>query len=80
MKINNYYLDSTGKITGFVYDTEAKTYKDFVLEPDEWSPETIKLPSSMEYFFPTLGTLNACQKKLKTLGFVEDNNMQLSFA
>ena len=39
MLITNYYRGCTERLSGFVCDTEKKTYKTFSLKADEWSHE-----------------------------------------
>lgn len=70
MEICNYFRGATDKVTGFTYDTERKTYTDFVLKSNEWDPKTIKLPGDVKYFFPTLRDLKNCKKQIIQLGFV----------
>lgn len=39
MVICNYYRGGTDKLSGFVYDTEKKTYKEFVIQGKDWTQE-----------------------------------------
>ena len=39
MLITNYYRGCTDRLSGFVCDTEQKTYKTFDLKAEEWSQE-----------------------------------------
>ena len=66
MRIINYYRGSTDKLSGFVYDTDAKTYKEFAIAGKDWTEEYVKnntyysrhkknfkIPADIDYFFPT---------------------------
>ena len=39
MLISNYYRGGTERLSGFIYDTEKKTYKEYSLKANEWSHE-----------------------------------------
>ena len=41
MIINNYYRGATDKVSGFAYDTEAKTYKEFSIQGKDWTREAV---------------------------------------
>ena len=87
MQILNYYCGGTGKVTGFFYDTEKKTYKSLSFNRDEWFDEKtdlikpeFKRPGDIEYHFPTLVDLEIQEKRLRRqVGFVEDPDMVLDF-
>ena len=62
MKINNYYCGSTDKVSGFLFDTEKKTYKEYELTADKWREQKGKkivtkdgfhLPCPINYYFRT---------------------------
>lgn len=84
MLICNYYKGCTDKLSGFVYDTSTRTFKSFVLKANEWAingyyKPGVKLPGDIDYFFPTLSSMEMQLERLKDLYFTEDTNMQLDF-
>ena len=42
MKIINYYRGGTDKLSGFVYDTDTKTYKEFSIKGGLWTKDIMK--------------------------------------
>ena len=92
MIISNYYRGVSEKITGFVIDTENKTFKKYVLAPTEWSHEykvgshicsgplpEFKNCGDIYYYFQTKTEMENWLEKYKKLGFVEDNQLSLDF-
>ena len=92
MLINNYYRGGTDRISGFVYDTEKKTYKNYVMTSDKWTDVKItvggkiiktkkgfKVPVEISYYFSTKQEMEMMLNLLKTLGFREDPAINLDF-
>ena len=89
MQISNYYCGSTDKISGFVYDTEQRTYKEFTVREQEWIQEKpnglteiipgFHIPGEIEYFFQTKRDMLFRIDRIKKLGFTEDAEMVLDF-
>ena len=92
MKIINYYRGSTDRLSGFVYDTDNNTYKEFTLAGNVWTEEikkgnniysvskkAFKLPADIDYFFPTKSDMSTKLTDIKNLGFTEDAGMILDF-
>ena len=92
MLINNYFRGSTDKLSGFVYDTEKKTYREYVLKAEVWSEEywknntlysspkkKFKDPADISYFFPTKTDMLKRLETIKKLKFKEDVKMILNF-
>lgn len=80
-----YYLGSTNRISGFAYNTDKKTFKEFVITAKEWlnNRSNFKLPSDepngIDYFMPTLSDVDGRRMRLERLGFTRDDNMVLDF-
>ena len=85
MTICNYYRGGTDRISGFVYNTDNKTFKSFIFSASKWLNEDgtykfgFKTPGDIKYFFQTLRLLNDTLSELQYIGFKEDNNMPLDF-
>lgn len=92
MLICDYYRGCTDKLTGHLYDTEKKTFKKFSIKGDIWTvhyrdglylrskpKETFKVPADIEYYFKTQFECECKISILKTLGFIEDQTMELDF-
>ncbi len=92
MVINNYYRGTTDKLTGFVFDTESKTYKEYKLNADQWS-KTVKgtreiyvvprdsfvTPGDISYYFRTKEELKRQLEVIKSLGYKTDDGIRLDF-
>lgn len=48
MIICNYYRGGTDKLSGFVYDTEKKTYKEFTIVGEDWT-DTVRKKAPYKY-------------------------------
>ena len=92
MLISNYYRGVTDKLSGFVYDTEKKTYKKFVVKGKDWTDEYVqngyiyskiksgwKEPSDISYTFSSKGDMELKLCEIKQLNFTEDKSMKLDF-
>lgn len=88
MLITNYYKGSNENVTGITFDTEKKTYKNFVLKKEDWSiedekyiniKEGFKITGDINYYFNTKKELLELVNNLKILEFREDNEMILDF-
>lgn len=92
MLINNYYRGGTNLFTGFVFNTEEKTYKKYQLKANEWSYEyekdnniisapvsDFKVPADISYYFSTKSEMEIQLDKIIILGFTEDNSILLDF-
>ena len=92
MLICNTYWGGTDRLSGFVYDTEKKTYKEFSLAGETWAYSYIqkgniyshckdgfKLPADIEYAFGTKSEMKSKLFDIQQLGFKEDTNMVLDF-
>ncbi len=92
MRIINYYRGSTDKLSGFVYDTETKTYKEFAIAGKNWTEEytknntyysrhkkNFKIPADIDYFFPTKTDMTHRLETIKKLKFKKDDKMVLDF-
>ncbi|ADL36099.1 hypothetical protein bpr_II161 (plasmid) [Butyrivibrio proteoclasticus B316] len=89
MLINTYYKGATDKVTGFVYDTDRKSFKDYSFVSSEWltikgreeeAVENFKMCGDMCYFMPTLKVLNQQRNELVNFcSFFEAADMVLDF-
>ncbi len=88
MLITNYYKGANENVTGITFDTEKKTYKNFVLKKEDWSiedekyiniKEGFKIAGDINYYFNTKKELLEIINNLKTLEFKEDKEMVLDF-
>ena len=92
MIICNYYRGGTDKLSGFVYDTEKKTYKEFSIQGKDWTRDFKKdnniysvpvsgfnNPGDIDYFFPTKADMTSRLETIKQLGFTRDDVMILDF-
>lgn len=92
MIITSYYQSASGHLSGVTYDTEAKTFKTWQLNADQWShtykknnnlyaePNTdFVIPGDINYYHVYKHELNEKIEELKTIGFKEDNTMVLTF-
>ena len=92
MKIVNWYCGGTDRLTGYMFDTESKTYKQFCLKGETWAvswkqgnnfysgpKDGFKDPGDLAYYFPTLWECMRKLEELKKLGFTEDNDIVLDF-
>lgn len=88
MKIDNYYYGCTGKLTGFVFDTEKRTYKRYELKSKEWERDCgnkfypqigFHSPGDIEYYFTALWRCNDRLEEIICLGFEADETMELDF-
>ena len=92
MRIINYYRGGTDKLSGFVYDTDTKTYKEFAIAGKDWTEnfkkdntlysrhkKNFKIPADIDYFFPTKGDMTKRLDTIKKLKFKKDNKMILDF-
>lgn len=92
MLINNYYRGGTNLLTGFVFNTEEKTYKKYQLKANEWSYEyekggyilsapvsDFKVPADISYYFTTKSEMEIQLDKIIILGFTENNSILLDF-
>ena len=88
MLISNYYCGTTNKISGFVYDTDRKTYKEYTLSEDEVFNADGKVchmwhgwkePADISYAFRTKNDMLNQLSKIKNLGFKENQFMRLDF-
>jgi len=92
MLISNYYRGSTELVSGFIYDTEKRTYKTFQLKAKEWSHtwrkgnyiksgplKDFKNPADITYYFPSKSEMEMKLIDIQKLGFTEDNSIVLDF-
>lgn len=88
MIITNYYRGSTDKLTGFAFDTDRKTYKEFAIPGKIWtddkgnriSPKNgFDTPGDLDYYFRTLTEMQWKLDDVRKMGFEEDKNMILDF-
>lgn len=92
MIITNYYRGGTDRLSGFTFDTEMKTYKEFVIPGKLWTKEYVRRdrvmvgpmdgfdnPGDLDYYFPTLTEVHMKLNDIKRLGFKEDKDMVLDF-
>lgn len=92
MTICNYYRGGTDRLTGFVFNTELKTYKRFQIKTDIWTEtyykdnvefsrplKEFKTPADIYYYFNTLTECFDKLNEIKELGFAEDETMKLDF-
>ena len=92
MQIFNYYRGATDKLSGFLFDTDTKKYKEVTVKNTEWSHEYkhkgatlvapiegFTAPGDIAYFFNTKSNLDAQLDKIRKLGFTEDKNIVVDF-
>lgn len=94
MIICNYYRGNTDRLTGFIFDTEKKTYKKFLIKGSDWTEtyyrkdrkswfstclDGFKIPADISYYFVTLTECESKLGEIKKLGFIEDNDITLDF-
>ena len=92
MTILNYYRGGTDRLTGFLFDTDRKTYRTFMLKAQDWAMEWKegnklysgpkpgwKKPGDSHYWFLNLYQCNEKLHEIQSLGFTEDNTMPLDF-
>ena len=86
MLITNYYRGGTDRVSGFVFDTEKKIYKEFVFKGKEWRDRNtydfidgFKMYGDLQYFFPTLRDMEHQLVQIRVLNFKEDPSMVLDF-
>lgn len=92
MLIMNFYRGCTDRLSGFVYDTEKKDYKEFSLSGKEWvenymkddyffsrAKKEYKSPADIEYGFQTKADMEIKLNEIKRLGFKQNKTMSLDF-
>lgn len=88
MIITNYYRGSTDRLSGFVFDTDKKTYKEFVIPGKIWTEDKgdkictkdgFDPPGDLQYYFRTLTEMQWKLDDVRKMGFKEDKNMILDF-
>lgn len=92
MLIINYYRGGTDRLSGFIFDTEKKIYKEFCLPADTWSEEytkdntyysrpkkKFKAPGDISYYFQTKWEMESKMVEIRKLGFKKNDNMVLDF-
>jgi len=85
MRILNYYQGETNKLSGFVYDTEARTYKEFSVNGKDWVDTNgmakggFFLPENIHYRFGTKWEMESKLADIKLLHFTKDNTMVINF-
>ncbi len=89
LKIANYYRGGTERLSGFIADTDAKTYKSFSLKGDQWRDGKMGVDDRMkkgfgfgadiEYYFPTKTDMECQRTKYELAGFTEDDTKVLDF-
>lgn len=88
MLITNYYKGANNNVTGIVFDTEKKVYKNFKLKESDWADvigdfayikEKFKFPSEIDYYMKTKKELDEKVYELQSIGFLEDTSIDLDF-
>ena len=91
MLISTYYRGETNKVSGFTFDTEEKTYKEYSFKESEWLFEDKNhnmhwktgfdpdMSADIAYFTPTFGDMQSYLTHIQNKGFIEDKNMILDF-
>ena len=88
MLITNYYKGTNNNVTGIVFDTERKVYKNFKLKESDWADvigayayikEKFKFPSEIDYYMKTKKELDEKLYELQSIGFLEDTSIDLDF-
>lgn len=84
MTISTYYRGGTDRVSGFIFDVESMSYKEFIFGWKMWiesgyPKKGFKMVGDLQYHTQTFGDMIDKLEAIQNLGFIEDKNMILDF-